>query len=519
MKFFGKKIFLTISAFSLSLLYANASQKDSINTPSDYSLLPLKHIWLQTSNPIAISDVETNNANIAIGYNYQNGDYRLISDPKSQNDANIVLEGYKTVKKFHFYGNFSYNIAKLKDQKWKDVLMPSTNNPFILADSIGGNYDNEIFNIKAGMASAINDKIIWGIALSYKGGTSSNNYDPRPLIDAMRFSVNPGIKYSISDNWSVGADLHYERYKEKIDITSVDNNKNSNFFLFQGLGVFFLESGVVYSRSYSGDNYGANFQLGRKGEWYENIFQLGYKHKLEKGEDGSSQNPFKSGDYNENIYSLSNIFAFDKKNARHIIKIHGSQGSVKGTWYDQHSVINSNGQAKWEVYNKSVKYKNTQTLGGAEYTFLKEKSGLTDVLLGARVDYIDQKETFYPELYSQKFSNITFSVKGDKGFWLPQNYQLSLGAELVYRDNLSTNTNFNGIVLSELWTKPIFDYLTSKYYTGIANIRINKKTVIGKLESIIYWKTSFAYTKSDKVSNYFDKPHRVSLITSLGVNF
>ena len=141
----------------------NAQSMDSIASPSDYSLLSMQYIWLHTSNPVAYLNVKSNPMNGQISYNHISGNYKYISDPQSMNRGNIAVEGFKKVNKLQFYGSFSYDISKLNEQRWKNVLMPSTGNPFILGDSIGGNYDNETFEIKGIVTSSFNEKLKWPV--------------------------------------------------------------------------------------------------------------------------------------------------------------------------------------------------------------------------------------------------------------------------------------------------------------------------------------------------------------------
>lgn len=496
----------------------NAQSMDSIASPADYSLLTIQHTWLQTSNPVAYLDVKGDRMNAQIFYNHLSGDYKYISDPQSMNSGNIVFEGFKKVNKLQFYGGFSYDISKLKEQKWKDVLMPSVGNPFILGDSIGGNYDNESFEIKGAVASSFNEKMKWAIAANYKGGSSADQNDPRPRIDAVRFSIRPGVVYSFSD-WNVGLNLEYEGYKENIAITSVETSVIHRFFLFQGLGNYFQSSGTGYSRHYTGNTFGGDIQVIRKYNSFENILQLGYRNKMEKSEDGESDSFFKSGDYKETTYSLMNLLAIKRNQVSHLIKLNIDHYSSKGIWYDQQKVTNNNDQQIWEVYNKSVKYKDNVTKAGLEYTWLKEKQGFKDYMLSVGIEMEQHKTTFLPEMYLQKYSNINASLQGGKTCWLPNKFQLGLDLGVSYHKNLSSKANFEGIALANMWSYPVFEYLTSDYYAGSASAKLSKRTLLGNLPSIIYLSAGINYSKSTLDTNTFKKPDRIGFMTALGFTF
>jgi len=497
----------------------NAQSNDSIAAPADYSLLPVQYIGLQTSNPAVYSDVKNDRMNGQLFYNHMSGDYKNISDPGSMNGGKIAMEGFKRVNKLHFYGSFSYDISGLKGQKWKNVLMPSEGNPFILGDSIGGSYDNETFEIKGAMASSFNEKIKWGVVVNYKGGSSADQDDPRPKIDAARYTLRPGIIYNLSSNWDIGLDFGYEGYREDISITVVEDYNTYRFMLFQGLGNYFLASGSGYSREYRGNALDGNVQVKWGKDIYGNILQLGYKSKEEKAKDGSSGSLFKAGDYKETTYSLMNIFSIKRNQTLHLVKINIDYYSSKGIWYDQRKITNENDQQIWEVYNKSVKYKDNTTKAGLEYTWLKEKQGFKDYMLGASIELDQHKTTFMPEMYLQKYSNIRASLKGGKTFWLPKKMQLGLDLKFTYQQNLSSKADFEGIVLANEWSYPRFEYLTSDYYAGEASVKLSKRTQLGNLPSIIYWTANVGYTQSNLDTEHFDKPDHIGFTTSLGFTF
>lgn len=531
MKFIYKNIILTGFICLYTAATCNAQSGDSITSPADYSLLPIQYTGLQTSNPVAYIEVDRDRMNGQITYNHTSGDYKYISDPRSMNSGQVALEGFKRVNKLHFYGSFSYNISGLKGQKWKDVLMPSQGNPFILGDSIGGDYDNERFAIKGVMASTLNKKLKWAVAVDYNGGSSADQSDPRPRIDATRYSIYPGIMYNLLPDWSIGLDFGYEGYKEVISVTTT-TKKDHNYFLFQGLGNYTIESGISHGRQYKGTAFGSNAQIKWRKNIYENILQLGYKSNEEKSEDGAvsesdnssvsgsgNSNMFRSGDYKETIYSLMNIFSVKQGQTSHILKVNIDNNNSKGIWYDQKKITNSNNQQIWEIYNKSVKYKNKTTKIGLDYIWLKERSGWKDYMLGVAAEFEQHKTTLLPDMHLQKYSNVNVAIKGGKTFRLPKNFQLGFDLKASYQRNLSSKADFTGLVLANLWSYPVFEYLTSDHYRGDASFKLSKQTRMGNLPSTIYLTAGASYTKSALDTDNFNKPDRIGIATSFGFTF
>lgn len=517
MKFISKIIILTGIACLFSAVTGHARTNDSVAYPVDYSLLPVRYLWLQVENPVAYAGIG-DAMDIHLGYNHTSGSYKHLSGPKSIHGGKVSVEGFKQVGRLHFFGGFSYGISTLNGQKWNNVLMPSPGNPYLLADSIGGDYNNELFDIRGGVASSVNDRLTWGIAATYKGGSSSDENDPRALIDAVRYSIRPGILYRFS-RWSLGADVGFEGYAEKIGMDSYYGTSNFVFFQFQGLGNYFPDSGNSHSRRYKGKALGGNIQLGWEGRDLENILQAGYRTNEEKSEDGSTFAPFKSGDYKEISYSILNLLSLRKDDIIHIARLSFDYIPSKGIWYDQQRVTDSNNQTFWEVFNQSVQYRNRVYHAAAGYGLTKEKEGFADYAFGGAVIFEQQNSTFLPEMYLRKYANITAALRGEKTFRLPNMFFLGLKVNAGYRRNLSSDADFEGIPLAGIWAYPVFEYLTSDYYTGGLQAKLNKRTLLGKLPSTVYLTAGIDYTKSTLKTANFTGPHRVNVSAALGCTF
>ncbi|WP_298647103.1 DUF6850 family outer membrane beta-barrel protein [uncultured Proteiniphilum sp.] len=517
MKFISRKKILIGITCLFSAVTGHAQTNDSVAYPVDYSLLPVRHIWLQSQNPVAYAGIG-DAMDIRVAYDHISGSYKHLSDPKSTNGGKVSAEGFRQVGQLHFFGSFSYGISRLNRQKWKNVLMPSPGNPYLLADSIGGDYNNELFDIRGAMASSINDKTTWGIAVTYKGGSSSDENDPRALIDAVRYSIRPGILYRFS-RWSIGADAGFEGYAEKIGMESYYGTSNFVFFQFQGLGNYFPDSGNGHSRRYKGKATGGNIQIGREGRNMENIFQLGYKLNKEESEDGSTASPFKSGDYKEDTYSVSNLFSAKINETNHIARLSFEYIPSRGIWYDQQKITNANNQTVWEVFNQSVQYRHRISRMEGHYGLTKEKDGFTDYAFDGTVIFEQQNSSFLPEMYLQEYSNITVALKGEKTFPLPKMFLLGLKFNAGYRKNLSSKADFEGITLAGIWSYPLFEYRTSDYYTGGIQAKLNKRMLLGKLPTTVYLMAGIDYTKSTLKTTNFNEPHRINVSAALGCTF
>lgn len=178
-----------------------------------------------------------------------------------------------------------------------------------------------------------------------------------------------------------------------------------------------------------------------------------------------------------------------------------------------------NNQTVWEVFNQSVQYRNRVSRAAAAYGLTKERKGFADYAFGGTVTFEQQNSSFLPEIYLQKYSNITAALKGEKTFWLPNMFLLGLKVNASYRKNLSSTVDFNNISLAGIWSYPVFEYLTADYFRGGLRATLHKPALLGKLPAIVYLTAGIDYTKSTLTTTHFDAPHRIHLSSAFGCTF
>jgi len=490
-----------------------------VTTPDAIPLLELKNLWLASGNPVALTSVEPVLGMLDINYTATKGSYRLYADPERARKFNIHTEGYKTVGKYHLYGSFDYQLNKLQQMKWNDVLFPSEHNPFILADSIGGDYDTEIFDIRAGIAAPFrNNQWQWGIKGAYKAGSSADQTDPRPAINAVRYSIAPGITYSWG-NWQLGIDGLMEMYKEDISITSVNYDLNYHFFLFNGLGNYYPNSGDNYSRDYRGQKLGGGIQAGFTGNRLENIVQAGYYHNVEKAEDGPTEKLFKAGEFVDDHFWGSNALKIQKNDDIHIIRASAGLHIIDGIWFDQASMVDNNGNITWHVFNQSVKYTRDDFTAGLEYEFLKEKSLQRNYSLSAGVRYNYVSSFYYPEEFYMDYSNIQATIKGIKNFYLRNGWSIIAQVQAELRQNLQKDADFTGIRFSEIISKPAYDYYTGNTWGAGGSLTVARQSKNEKVRLHPFVTASFNTVNMQGASAYYVNAQRNVAGVAIGLLF
>lgn len=515
LRFIILSINIVILADSSNLLFAQTVKE----IDRDITLLPLEYIGLKTDNPASFAQIDLSLTNINIGYSQASGGYKNISSAETINSGIISIEGIKRLNDLTFWGLFGYDISRHINRKWNDVLFTSTANPFILADSVGGDYDDEIFNIAGGISSTIwNEKLSWGIEGVYKVGSSADQTDPRPSIDAVRYTINPGLYYN-TNTLKIGISGYYSGYNERISVTLVNNNIPHYYFLMMGLGSFYPEKGGGYTRNYVGHSYGGSMQLVFITPRLENVFQAGYKNEIEKAQDGSSASLFKAGDYKNTIFSVADFFKFKANSFIHHIDIDMSTASVRGVWYDQKQVVNSNNEVVWEVYNQSVRYKERINSATLNYILEKRTNNKPDFLLSVSTDYNSHDAQLYPEGDYQRYSNLLIRLGGQKNVIFPNQFEFLVALNGLYKQNLSREANFSNVSLASVWSYPVYDYFTSDMYSTGISLRLGKTVDLYGYNFFPFVKADAKYTESSLKNNFYNNGNRTDLLVTLGAFF
>ncbi|TAJ14680.1 hypothetical protein DMA11_04735 [Marinilabiliaceae bacterium JC017] len=466
-------ILLPVFILGMCVITVAQSSEKLIKDINTFDLLPTYNVWQYSSNPAGIfyhpnaSLSETN-----IDFSHENGDYQRVFEPESKRSIAFQTQGYTLVKGIRFYGKLSYYNGLERNLKWNDVAFIAPDNPFILADSTGGDYDNEQFLLQGIIASQIGKSdFYWGLNLNYKAGSKADQTDPRPKITSMRAEISPGIILS-KEHWQYGMNLHLEKFKEEIDIKVVDNYVNHRFFRFMGFGMYQGVTKSSLERIYKGENYGLALQLQYTNSSFSNILELKADKEYERAQEGAESTIYLSGDYKGFSMQLSDHLTVNRSNLYHTLSMYANYKTIKGIWFDQEQQTYEDGTKYWEVYNQSVKYKRSVINLHLGYDLLKMKEGTEDFRVGADVMLEALMSDFYPENYYENIFNLTTKVNGKKS-WSLNNADISLKAGVGYRFPLKQEIYIENIELQDQITYP------EHYYHSSELLSLNGEMKIG----------------------------------------
>ncbi len=477
--FFRYTLFIYLA---LSELITYAQTSDSSRLGSDpFFFLSNNNTWISTQNPACITVLPFNGfGQLFLDYSYKEGNYRRVFQPESKKYFSATTEGYSQVKGVNYYGKMGYSIGKEQALKWNDVSFISENNPYVLGDSIGGNYDNEMFNLEGKIASKLMDNYFrWGIGLSYLVGNKSDQNDPRPNIGSMRISISPGLIINKGGAWSFGVNMKGERFKEDIDITVEDYLISYRYFRFMGLGIHQGITDDYFSHQYYGHVYGGGIQAQFRENSFSNMLEITAENIYERSQDGTSKIGYLTGDYKDFSVGISDLLRFTNGDVMQEVDFKIDFYKVSGTWFDQTQETADDGTTYWEVYNESVRYKKQKLDFSFIYSWITKKEGVRSLTVSPGIMYEYSREDFYPELYYEKFQNVSVKIN-TQNCWHTDKSDLLLMLDIEYRFNLNNDIYIDNIELKDKITYPEFYYQLVDFLGVNGKVRYNFSRIISK---------------------------------------
>ncbi len=470
-----RKSLFIISA-AISLIPASVSAQDfksaTVDSLVHFSDLNYIHnIEDGALNPVGLSYVPLPElAKIDVGYRWGKGEFHNVDASGHTDGLHVSAFGIKRLNKIVFDGGVDYFNENKRLAMWNSTLYQSPLNPFILADSVRSDYNTERFRVRGRIAYIASPKIRFGVNVDYNVGVMSDEQDPRLETKGMRFIINPGIQWQITPVVAVGATAGLNLFNESYSYSCLATAVNYKFYLMNGLGSFYPQSGSSYSRTAKGTSWfaGGNVRLDIS-DSVKNYIAATYHRHDENATDGGTSYQFKAGKYTNDAVKVNERFSIVKDGMAHNITLDYEGNKVNGRWYEQKPVV-ENGTTRYEVMGSAIKSKRIFIAANAAYRFdLLDNSGITTFKAGASLGYAKSHEKNFPELYFRKYDRLTAGINATKYLHI-KNVRLGIGIDGSYSSCLSSSFNFAGEAIADDYSLPMTAYLTSSFYTINGNI-------------------------------------------------
>lgn len=461
-----KRLFL-YTVFIATATVARAQQTEADTLITDIALYDeinyLGNIATGSDNPAYISDAPVAQySEIGVTYGIGKGGFHNIDESGDTQGFRVSAYGLKKLEKVAFEGGISYYNGTEDERRWKTTLYLDEKNPFILADTVNSNYSLEKFTIDGRFSWQVLRFMRFGLNAYYEVGVTSDEQDPRAEVKGMRFKINPGFDFRLTDKIQLGLTGGVRIFSEGTAYTCAVTASTYRYLLMSGLGTYYQQAGNSYQRDTKGLQWDASVQLVWKRPEAGNYLQIGVGSNSEKNTDGGTTRQFLGGEFSNDFLFIKDRFMYKKGRAVHNIELSAKMQKNEGVWYDQKSVT-SGGNTYWEVMNSSIKHKESAAEGSVAYRFDWLDDATPSWSAGAKAALVYSDTYNYPDEYNLRYSTISADIYCTKHIVIKQSLlSLTLGGR--YNTSVTSSISIEGLELADKYTYPMYWYLTAPYY-------------------------------------------------------
>ena len=382
-----------------------------------------------------------------------------VQDGNGTSSFLLNSESFQVSGPLRFFGSATYSTGVRKKVGWCDVDDYQLLSPYLVADSVGGDYKNETYAFNGGV-SYISGCWEYGIRAGYEGGVSYRQVDPRPLNTTSVIRINPGIVYQ-KGNWQLGAFGQYERYRQNVDIEIEKTDRKIYFHLLEGFGIYnkqFSALAESFTRNYKGNIFNGGIQASYGGKNHSTGLMIQTSNAYLQADEDDRRTPYKI-EHHQIEAKLS-----------HENKILGKSLFLSGD-YLYHQVIGNETQYQpqtinstytvWVFATQSDRYQSRTHQ--AHFSALLADKNVNRFSVWEQLDAIwkEEKQNYYYPYYHQEVQNLTSSAS--VGINSPGKlFSFTGNITTGYRKNLkaSLGQDDNNILTAQLLL-PDYAFLTS----------------------------------------------------------
>jgi hypothetical protein len=196
------------------------------------------HIGMQWNNVSMIYFQPTVSfTDVSVGYKtFESGKYHIVQTGDMDNQFRFNATSNFRNKKSIYFGNAIYNNGTQHNVRWNSVNDYNRVAPYIVADTIGGNFNYELYTFGGGFARKYG-KIILGLKGKYTAKINYRTTDPRPKNTVSDLTLSAGVSSTVKDKYIVGLYIDYNNYDQDNKISNYrEDNKNSVIYM-RGFGL------------------------------------------------------------------------------------------------------------------------------------------------------------------------------------------------------------------------------------------------------------------------------------------
>ena len=233
----------SIAFFFITLPFVARSQDDSlafkITNEVAETYLIRESFWLNSINSSMFYQCGVRNySKVELNYGLDKASYKRVSDPAKNAVTGFNTTGMKSYKKLHFLGTLDYNHQISKDIDWSLMMDAERDNPFMIADSIGGDWIKDRYTLGLKVCSdPMWNFIHFGINMNYAVAMGGRDNDPRPKSLVKNIRIIPSVAFKLGSRNNLGISYIYRDYMQDIDVMIKSGVGSAVFYKIMGLAL------------------------------------------------------------------------------------------------------------------------------------------------------------------------------------------------------------------------------------------------------------------------------------------
>lgn len=484
----------------------------------------VQEVGLKSKNASLLNTNDFQNlGNSKVFYNRVSGSFKHPLLASESNYGGFETERFQELKNWKLYGKFGLDFGKDKNVGNATQLDPLRLNPFIVVDSLQGDWNKQNYALETKIASPIvSERFSFGLGFDYKVSTGARQRDPRPQGTSNNLALTPSMTFLLNERNAIALNGRYENFIEDLTVSNVNTTTVHNMYKLIGVGEYVGSSPTFIgtsdiSRRYVGNKFGGALQYVFKGESFR-FFGEGFaNHNSERAKDGTT-NPQEAGNHEYWEYGTHIEAVYNQSEALHRIGFSWSQKDVDNTEYHQYQDPETR---QFVTLFSAVFNTNLVTNSDLTYSFTTLKNNALNWDLGAGITYSGWDNKYALNQSQQTVDRLGYNLKIKKyfqfrdasafAFELTPRYSQHIDSEFTY-DEKSYSTNF--VATDILY--PTNSFLETDYFNIGASVQYNFKP--SKNNTQVYIKLSEDYVKPTNSTAYFSKSqHRLNWQVAVGL--
>ena len=431
-------------------------------------------LWRLTDNAagLAIDRHDSAAANRGVAFfnlQHQSGDYHRVQEGNQQNSLRFFTERYQKIGKYLYgYGSFDFDMGRIKERAWSDVMRTYNSNPFISGSSISGKYDFLNFALRAKLASIRLGHFNYGAELYYKVGDLSRLRDPRSRQRMAEYRLTPSAVYTTGRH-HVGLSAFYHRYKEKNSMTTAASNPDITYYEMSGLenAVGTFRGYSSYWREYVNHEFGAELSYAYRSKTFHSVNTLNYKNGTEFAYGIHKKEP---GTYYTRQYGLTTRNRIERQRLIHSIDVTLNYEEAYADQFSQeeHTETNEVGNTTqyWVTtmtFPKRYQLQKTDLAAHYRLSFTDRQAVRGFVGMTYRFHHVSNKHI--PPTSQLKYGASQLGVEGGYGFF-GHRLWVTANANLNIHGTADLSLHNAQAVMAQQVLIPDMDYYEANYFQG-----------------------------------------------------